>query len=98
MNFDTLMRHEARYIMLRELKNQPGYRLSDALLERVLEAFGISRSHDFVTSEINWLADVGAVTSRKVGDTTIAEMTKRGLDHVDGRTLIDGIKRPSPEA
>jgi hypothetical protein len=87
---------EARLIVLRELQAQPGYSLNDAMLQTVLESFGITRSRDWLREELRWLVEMGAIATRDAGSVKIAVLTDKGRDHVERRIVIDGIKRPSP--
>jgi hypothetical protein len=86
-----------RLIILRELVAQPDYRLNETLLLRVLETFGHRRSRDYLRDQLRWLDEMGAVTLTEAGTVLIAELTRRGRDHVERRTVIEGIARPSPE-
>lgn len=95
MSMDRIMREEARLIMLRELEKQPDGRLNSALLQRVLESFGITRTRDWVHDEMNWLADKAAVTIVDAGTVRIAAITQKGIDHVTRHFVIEGVKRPS---
>ena len=97
MTLDEIIRAEARLIILKALAQQAGYSASDALLEPVLEIYGIKRGRAFVTGELTHLAELGAVTLTVVGTTSIATLTRRGHDHVERRIIMPGIKRPSPD-
>ena len=44
------------------------------------------------------LAEIGAVTLTEAGSVLIATLTERGLDHVERRIILDGVKRPSAPA
>jgi hypothetical protein len=92
----SIISQEARLIILRELAEQPGYSLNDAMLQEVLRTFGINRSRDWLVEELRWLADVGAVTLREAGTAKIAVLAEKGRDHVEYRIVISGVKRPSP--
>jgi hypothetical protein len=99
MSLDTIMRKEARLIILRELDRQPDGRLNSAMLVSVLETFGITRSRDWLHEELRWLAEIGAVRVVEMGSVRVAELLAKGRDHVERRVVIEGIKRPSaPEA
>lgn len=91
-----IISEEARLIMLRELAEQPGFSLNDAMLQSVLATFGINRSRDWVREELRWLTDIGAITLREMGTSKIAVMSEKGRDHVEYRIVIPGVKRPSP--
>lgn len=87
---------EARLIILKELLGQPGYSLNNAMLQAVLETFGINRSRDWLNDELRWLQEIGAITVREAGTVRIAVLADKGRDHVEHRIVIDGIKRPGP--
>jgi len=91
-----IIREEARLIMMRELHAQTNYALNDALLQQVLESFGIARSRDWVREEIGYLDNVGAVTRVSAGSVVVAKLTAKGVEHVERRIVIEGVKRPSP--
>jgi hypothetical protein len=91
-----IISEEARLIILRELHDQPGYSLNDAMLLAVLETFGIYRTRDWLREELRWMVDVGAVTTRDAGSVRIAVLSDKGRDHVEHRVAIEGIKRPGP--
>jgi hypothetical protein len=88
--------HDARLIVLKELSVQPSYALNETLLQAVLEQSGITRSRDWLREQLRWLAEVGAISVREVGNAKIAVLTEKGLDHVDYRIVLGGVKRPSP--
>lgn len=99
MSMDRLIREEARLVILRELEEQPDGRLNSALLQARLETFGVTRSRDWVHDELNWLAQMGAVTVIAAGSVRVATLTAKGSDHVARRLVIEGVKRPSrPES
>lgn len=95
MSMDALIRQEARLIILRALEDQPDGRLNSELLRLSLESWGITKSRDWVHDELNWLAEMGAVTVMVAGTVRVASLTAKGSDHVLRRTVIEGVKRPS---
>lgn len=95
--YSNYTNENVRLIVLIALSEQTGYRLNDGLLMRELERFGHIKSRDYLTNQLRWLeTEVGAVKLRTAGTAIIAELTDRGLDHVQGRQLITGVQRPSP--
>lgn len=96
MSFAEHLALNARLIILRELAQQPDGRLNDSLLTRVLEQFGHNRSREWVRTQILKLAELGAVTITTAGSVLVASITRAGLDHVERRSVIEGIERPSP--
>jgi hypothetical protein len=97
-DFRQYIAADVRLIIVRELAAQPDYRLNETLLSRVLETFGHRKSRDYLRDQLRWLEEMGAVTLTEAGTVMIAELTRRGRDHVERRVVIEGIARPSPEA
>lgn len=95
MSMDLLIRQEARLTILRALDEQSDGRLNSELLRVTLEQFGITKSRDWVHDELNWLQEMGAVTVIAAGTVRVATLTSKGADHVQRRTVIEGVKRPS---
>jgi hypothetical protein len=97
-DFRQYIAADVRLIILRELAVQPDYRLNETLLLRVLETFGHRKSRDYLRDQLRWLEEMGAATLTEAGTVMIAELTRRGRDHVERRVVIEGLARPSPEA
>lgn len=95
---DRIIRAEARLVILKALDEQSDRRLSSSLLVETLRTFGITKSRDWVHDEMRWLADIGAITVQDAGTVRIGELTAKGADHVARTIVIEGVKRPSPEA
>jgi DNA-binding GntR family transcriptional regulator len=91
-----IIREDARLIIIKELYAQSNYALNDSLLQQTLESFGISRTREWVREEISYLANVGAVTKTAIGSVVVATLLPKGVEHVERRLLIEGVKRPSP--
>jgi hypothetical protein len=98
VSFQEFLAEDARLIILRTLAGQTSQTLNEVLLQRSLETFGHFRPREFVRTQIRWLADQGAVTFTEAGTVFIATLTRTGLDHVERRTILDGVARPSPGA
>lgn len=88
---------DARLCILKELASQTDGRLNDAILVKVLDSFGYRRTREWVRTQLNAMADLGAVTQTQQGAAIIAMITRAGMDHVERRAVIDGIATPSPE-
>lgn len=97
MNYDEHMTEDARLIILRELAAQPDGRLNEVLLEKVLDAFGHRRSRDWIRTQLRKLQELGAVRTTEAGTVLVAAITRAGMDHVERRSIIEGVARPSPE-
>lgn len=97
MSYEAFVEEDARLTILKELARQTDGRLNETLITHVLNAFGHNRSRDWVRTQLNKMAELGAVTITEVGTVMIASITRAGLDHVQRRSVISGIARPSPE-
>ncbi|MCR9122990.1 VpaChn25_0724 family phage protein [Oceaniradius stylonematis] len=88
---------EARLIILKALADQNDYRLNDKMLTTVLQQFAINRGRDFTRNQLSWLEEnASAVKLIRAGTAIVAELTEAGLDHVERRTVLHGVARPSP--
>lgn len=95
----TYQRHideDARLIILRELHEQPNGTLNETLLAAVLDSFGHSRSREWVRTQLRKLEELGAISVTEIGTVMVALIRRAGVDHVERRAIIEGIKRPSP--
>lgn len=98
MNYEEHLTHDARLVILKELAAQPGGRLNEVLLEKVLDVFGHRRSREWIRTQLHKLEELGALRISEVGTVLVAELMRAGLDHVERRSFIDGVARPSPGA
>jgi hypothetical protein len=99
MSMGDVIREHARLIILRDLAEQPDGRWnSEALREDLELRWAINRPRAFVHDELRWLEMMGAVTLVESASVLIASITQKGLDHVERRIRIEGVKRPSPES
>lgn len=90
-----IIRQDARLIMLKALADQADERLHSGILAEELKAFGIDRPREWIHGEMDWLAEMGAITQTKVGSVSVATLTEKGARHLRRAIVIEGIKRPS---
>ncbi|MDP1604008.1 MAG: hypothetical protein Q8M03_12170, partial [Legionella sp.] len=96
LTMKDIIREEARLIMLRELAAQGNYSGNESLLQTTLESYGISKARDWVREELRRLEDLGAIRITMAGSIIVATATMKGIEHVERRLVIEGVKRPSP--
>lgn len=89
------VRPHARLIIVKALAAQTDERLNSAFLAEELLAFGIDRPREWIHGELDWLAEMGAVTLARVGTVVVATLTEKGARHLRRSIVIEGIKRPS---
>lgn len=95
MNIDDRVAADARLIILRQLAGQTDGRSNEIILDRVLDAYGVRRSRDWLRTQLRALAELEALRVEQLGDVMIAELRKAGRDHVERRSVIEGVSRPS---
>jgi repressor of nif and glnA expression len=94
-DYAELVRQDARLIILKALAAQTDERLHSGYLVEELLRFGIDRTREWVHGELDWLADMGAVTLAKPGSVVVATLTEKGHRHLRRALVIEGIRRPS---
>lgn len=95
MNYDEHMTLDARLVILKELATQPDGRMHEVLIEKVLDVFGHHRSRDWIRTQLRKLEDLGVVRVDEAGSVLVARITRAGLDHVERRSFVEGVARPS---
>lgn len=84
-----------RWALLKLLASEGGgYWAADGTLMRALDKVGFGASIDQVRSAIKWLSDQALVQMKTANDTRSAMLAQSGLDVVEGRSLVPGVKRP----
>ena len=86
---------DARLMILKELAGQTNGRLSDLLIRKVLDLYGIARDRDWITTQLRKLEVLGAVELTEAGSVLIALITRIGRDHLEERLILSGVTRPA---
>lgn len=68
------------------------------MLERVLDVFWHRRSRDWIRTQLGKLRELGTISITEVGTVQVASITRVGMDHVERRSFVEGVARPSPGA
>lgn len=89
------VRPDARLIILKALAAQTDERLHYGFIAEELLRFGIDRPREWIHGELDWLAQMGAVTLLKPGSVVVATLTEKGARHLRRALVIEGVKRPS---
>jgi hypothetical protein len=82
-------------VMLKELALQSDGRLNETILTSVLDSFGYSRSREWVRTQMRKLAEIGAAQVTEAGPFLVSTITRAGVDHLERRSFIEGIAKPS---
>jgi hypothetical protein len=94
-SYDEHLTLNARLVILKELAVQPDGRLNEAILEKVLDAFGHRRSREWIRTQLRKLEELSAIKLTEPGTVLVAAITRTGVDHVESRSFLDGVARPS---
>lgn len=94
--FARAVDEDARLVILRALALRPDGRLNESLLADVLDQFGHSRTRDWLRTQLHRLAELGALELSEAGSVMVAAITVAGVDHVERRATIAGVRRPRP--
>lgn len=85
---------DARLFILQELQEQTDGRLSAMVLKRVLDLRAIRRDSDWIVTQLRKLDDLGAIDLSMAGDLPVATITSAGRNHVEQRSVLEGVTRP----
>lgn len=98
MSYEDKTAEDGRLVILKELALQVDGRLNEVSLQRVLETFAITRSRDWVRTQLRKLAELEAISIAEAGSVMIAEIRTLGRNHIERRERIEGVTRPSDRA
>ncbi len=96
MSFGAHIAEYLRLAVLEVLVEQSDYSMRDDMMADAVTGRGFTAGIDKIRTTFAWLAEQGAVEVIKVQDGHIATITDRGIEHVDKRCVIPGIRRPKP--
>lgn len=96
IDYVTKIRDDARLIILRALSEQTNDTLaSNVLQEVVLPVFGIRQDRAWVHLQMDYLANLGAITVISPGTVKVATLTRLGKRHLDREIALENVTRPS---
>ena len=98
MSYEDKTAEDGRLVILKELALQVDGRLNEVTLQRVLETFAITRSREWVRTQLRKLAELEAIRITEAGTVMMAEIRTLGRNHVERRERIEGVTRPSDHA
>jgi hypothetical protein len=94
-DYNDLMTKDARLVILRALHEQTDNRLNDSILAQVLELYGHRRTREWIRQQLRFLSEMDAIAVTDLGSAVVAELKRLGAEHVERRTILEGVKRPS---
>ena len=99
MNYERKCQEDARLAILAELAQQRDATLNSRTIMRVIEAFGMRPTNEWVENQLRRLEEFGAIQLQSaelpgLGRVLIAVLTRTGRDHVERRALLAGVSVP----
>jgi hypothetical protein len=94
MALQNIQNQHARLSILLALQAL-NYTSNDSIIKDSCDAFANPMSSDQIRTQLGWLAEQGLVTLERKTSYMIATLTSRGQDVANGRSFVDGVKRPS---
>lgn len=91
-----ILRASARLAVLRFLHEDGDYRQNTSVLQDLLTGIGLDMTRAELETLCAWLAERDLVALERMGHVTVVRLEPRGADVVQGRAVVEGVKRPSP--
>ncbi|TWD54469.1 hypothetical protein FB480_103380 [Agrobacterium vitis] len=96
IDYTKKIRDDARLIVLRALSEQTNDTLaSNVIQDAVLPVFGIRQDRPWVHLQLDYLANLGAISLINAGTVKVATLTKLGKRHLDRDIALEDVTRPS---
>jgi len=95
--FAQVVNEDARLVILKSLLLSPSGQMNETLIDEALRHFGHNRTRGWVRQQLRYLADMQAVVLDEPGSVLVATITRAGLDHLERKAFIEGVKVPRPE-
>ncbi|KGQ39898.1 hypothetical protein [Gallibacterium anatis] len=89
----NIFAQDQRLVILRSLV-EANNDANESILQDCLDLYGHRISRDQVRSHLLWLKEQGLIDLKDVAGCYVAYLTARGLDVVQGRTEVYGVKKP----
>ncbi len=96
-NFNEFITKDRRLMILKILEKDEGYSMNAYVLQSCLASVAHEISMDRLKTDLAWLEEQNLLHLETVVDLYVAKLTQRGADAANGRVVIPGVKRPSPE-
>lgn len=99
MSIQDIQRSEWRICMLVALRRADGQSGFEGFVEQALNRWNNQfPTREQVREQLRWLRDAGLVTLQEnpteAGVKYVATLTAKGEAVADGRTVVDGVRRP----
>ena len=87
-----------RLVILQQIAAEFNGHLREELIQKALDVYLISRSIEWVRTQLRKLEELGAVTITEDDGKLIAKITRTGRDHIERRSALSGVAWPDDAA
>ncbi len=88
------MQEDRRLVILRVLYEIRPEEANESILERAIESYGHKPPRHILRMDIGWLQQKGLISVRLTGEYMIAKLAWPGMELVEGRSKVKGVKSP----
>ena len=83
--------------VLRVLHREPSHKSNDQIILDWLRKLALVSTREELKATIEKLAVLSLINTETIDDITVFELTEKGEDVALGRSIIEGVLRPSPD-
>jgi repressor of nif and glnA expression len=88
-----LLDEDQRLVILRGVEDFGGT-ANESVIQGCLDSYGHRISRDAVRTHLAWLREQNLISLTDVSGCFVAELTGRGQDVAEGRSVVPGVKKP----
>jgi hypothetical protein len=96
--YDDYLERRGRLLILQEIAEEPNRHMHEERIQGILDRYLISRPIEWIRAQLRKLEAAGAVKILTDEGKLIAGITRTGRDHLENRSMIDGVAWPDDEA
>lgn len=96
--YNIYIAEKGRLVILQALAREFNGHLREDLIQKAVDIYLLSRSIEWVRTQLRKLEELGAIDVTEDNGKLIAGITRAGRDHVERRSPIAGIAWPEDEA
>ncbi len=96
--YNIFIAEKGRLVILQALAREFNGHLREDLIQKAVDIYLLSRSIEWVRTQLRKLEELGAIDITEDNGKLIAGITRTGRDHVERRSPLAGIAWPEDEA
>ncbi|UES58519.1 hypothetical protein GFK91_24560 [Roseibium aggregatum] len=95
--YDDYLEKRGRLLILQKIAEEPNRHMHEERIQGILDRHLIARPIEWVRAQLRKLEAAGAVRITLDDGKLIAGITRTGRDHVENRSMLDGVAWPDDE-